>query len=373
MGGEKVSGARLRAAREDACISLGALSARTHYSKSLLSQLENGHRTVLPEHVTAYSCALNISRETLQATQTDAVRAALEWLVAESATICHTKAGRRVGSGLADMLETRVVALRHLDDSVGGRELYPIVRKELVDAQKVVNEASYTEPIGRRLRVVVGELAQLAGWVASDAGHHAEAQHVYLEGVSAATDGGDQPLGAQLLSSLSYQIANVGDPATALLLARTAAKGARDASPVVRALLLERVAWASARNRDSDSTRRALDAVDDAYEERSPGIVEPEWVYWLNRDEIDVMAGRCFVELGDPGRAEPLLARAIEGYPAEHAREIAFYQTWLAQAYARIGDLDAARTTIALARRAADRANSSRLDARVSEVERAVA
>jgi hypothetical protein len=37
---------------------------------------------------------------------------------------------------------------------------------------------------------------------------------------------------------------------------------------------------------------------------------DPDWVYRLNREEIDVMAGRCFTELKQPGRAEPLLRSA---------------------------------------------------------------
>lgn len=314
-----------------------------------------------------------MSVDTLTAPPADPIRAALEWMVGTSPARTHTSTGRHVGETLTSELEHRVITLRHLDDSIGGRELYPAVHKELGDAQSVIDEASFSAPIGRRLHIVVGELAQLAGWVASDAGHYAEAERVYLDGVAAAAEAGSRSLGAQLLSCLSYQIANIGNPADALLLARTAANGARPcSSPVVRALLLERVAWASARARDHADTRRALDAVDDTYEERSPDIAEPGWVYWLNRSEIEVMAGRCYVELGDASRAEPLLSRAIEGYPAEHAREVALYRTWLAEAYARTGDLDAARETIRLARRAAERANSSRLDLRVKQIEQAV-
>jgi hypothetical protein len=52
----------------------------------------------------------------------------------------------------------------------------------------------------------------------------------------------DRVLAGQLLSSLSYQMANIGNPADAALLARSAVKGARNATPIVRALLLERVA-----------------------------------------------------------------------------------------------------------------------------------
>ena len=180
---------------------------------------------------------------------------------------------------LADKLEDRVIKLRHLDDVIGGSDLFPVVSKELSEVQRVVIYASYTEKIGRRLLTVVGELAQLAGWVASDAGRYTEAQRIYLDAVSAAQSADDRPLAAQLLSSLSYQIANVGKAHDAALLARSAVRGAGDATPVVRTLLLERVAWASARSRDYAGTRRALDAVDDAYENRSPGVVEPEWVY----------------------------------------------------------------------------------------------
>ena len=144
---------------------------------------------------------------------------------------------------------------------------------------------------------------------------------------------------AQLLSSLSYQMANVGKPHDAALLTRSAVKGVGDASPLVRALLLERVAWASARSRDYSSTRRVLAAVDDVYEDRSSGVAEPDCVYWLDRREIDVMAARCLIELGSPRAAAPLLARAIDSYDINHAREVALYLSWLAEAYARAGIL----------------------------------
>ncbi|WP_406268874.1 helix-turn-helix domain-containing protein [Nocardia sp. NBC_00881] len=363
-------GTRLRAARESAGVSLAALAARTHFSKSMLGSLETGQRQVRPEHITAYSEALNISVYALIAPPDDPVRIAHEWLVSDSVAVTHSAAGRRVGADLAGALEQRVIELRHLDDSIGGRDLHPVVHKELIDAQAVVLEASYTERVGQRLLTAIGELSQLAGWVASDAGRYLDAQRIYLDGVSAATAAGYRALAGQLLSSLSYQIANVGNPADAALLARTAVAGATNATPIVRTLLLERVAWANARARDHDATRRALDAVDDTYESRSPGIDEPEWVYWVNRTEIDVMAGRCFVELSDAPRAAPLLSRAIQNYPTGHAREVALYRTWLAEAYARSGDLDAARANTERARRAAARVNSSRLDRRVSEVER---
>ncbi|MEO7193557.1 MAG: helix-turn-helix domain-containing protein [Pseudonocardiaceae bacterium] len=362
-------GAALRAAREAAGVSLAAMSARTHYSKPLLGLLETGKRTVNPEHVDAYGRALNIPTEILLGPPDDPLRVAHEWLVSDSPAVVQLRAGPRVGRVFTEGLENRVIELRHLDDFIGGRDLLPVVSKELSEAREVIQSASYTDKIGQRLLTVVGELAQLAGWVASDAGRYAQAQRIYLDGVSAAQVAAERPLAAQLLSSLSYQMANVGKPHDAALLARSAVKGAGDASPLVRALLWERVAWASARSRDRSGARRALAAVDDAYEARSPGVAEPEWVYWLDRREIDVMAGRCLIELGDPHAAAPLLARAIDSYDTDHAREVALYLSWLAEAYARAGILDAAHSALAQAREIARGTNSTRLDLRISQVE----
>lgn len=353
----------LKAAREAAGLSLSRMAQLTHYSKPYLSLIENGKRRVQPEVVTAYEQALSVP------IGSDPVRRAHEWLVADSPIALQSRSGRRVGDSLAGELEDRVIELRHLDDVVGSADLLPAIQQELDQTESLVRNGSYAESTGQRLLTVTGELAQLAGWVASDAGRYAEAERIYLSGVSAAQQADNQPLAAQLFSTLSYQIANVGNPRDAALLARTAVKGANGATPVVRALLLERVAWASAKAGEADATKRALDLVDDSYEQRSPGIQEPEWVYWLNRSEIDVMAGRCLIEIGNPERAEPLLSKAVASYPVEHSREVALYLSWLAESYARSGNLDAARQTLSKVKYYASRMPSTRTDDRLRLVE----
>jgi len=92
----------------------------------------------------------------------------------------------------------------------------------------------------------------------------------------------------------------------------------------------------------------------------------------MSRDEIDVMAGRVLIELGQPVKAAPLLTRAIDGYDADHAREVALYQTWLAESYARAGERDAAREVIEEARGRSEGINSARLGRRVEEIGRLV-
>ncbi|MGO1050379.1 helix-turn-helix domain-containing protein [Crossiella sp. CA198] len=356
-------GSALKAAREGARVSLARMAELVHYSTSYLSLIENGRRRPVPDVISAYEQALGV------AIGSDPVRRAHEWLVQDSPLAVQRRSGRRVAVSLTDAAEARVIELRHLDDTVGSADLLPAIVKELSETRALVRNGSYTEVTGRRLLTAAGELSQLAGWVASDAGRYGEAQRYYLSGVSAADAADNHCLAAQLFSSLSYQLSNTGKAADGLLLARTAVKGSNGATPLVRALLLERVAWASARTRDRDATRRALDAVDDAYERRSPDINEPEWVYWLNRAEIDVMAGRCMIELGDPGAAEPLLTAAVATYPDAHSREVALYLSWLAESHARTGALDAAKATLNRAKVYASRMPSARTDDRFKAVD----
>lgn len=108
--------------------------------------------------------------------------------------------------------------------------------------------------------------------------------------------------------------------------------------------------------------------VDDTYERR--GAEEPEWVYWLNRVELDVMAGRCLIELGAPDKAQPLLSSAIATYPAEHAREVALYLSWLAESHVRAGDFDAAREALERGRSYSSAMPSARTDNRLDAVQR---
>lgn len=63
----------------------------------------------------------------------------------------RTRSGRRVGAELASTVESRVIALRHLDDHLGEEDLTPVVVKELDASARLVRSASYSDAVGRRL------------------------------------------------------------------------------------------------------------------------------------------------------------------------------------------------------------------------------
>lgn len=192
-----------------------------------------------------------------------------------------------------------------------------------------------------------------------------DGERYHVAGVRAAHAAGDRASAANLISTLSYQTANTGDPRRAVLLARSALSGASDAPGAVRALLGERVSWAHAKIGDRRGAERALSAVDTAYDTRNPDD-DPEWTYWLDPDEIAVMRGRCYVELGDPDRAIPLLSDVLDGYDDHRARESALYLSWLAEAHIMAGNIDHAATLAGHVADLTGASASARSDARVA-------
>lgn len=116
--------------------------------------------------------------------------------------------------------------------------------------------------------------------------------------MQAGLSAGRPELVASALSSLAYQEANTGNPTVAVLMAGSALRGATNADPTARTLFTERLAWTYARLGHANAVLRALDTADDLFTDPTPDA--PPWAYWLNRDEIDIMRGRAFVQLHNP-------------------------------------------------------------------------
>ena len=380
-------------------LSLREVARRAHIDPGHLCRIEAGKRTPTPELAAALDVALGaegalaalaapavperwdlggrlwesrdadrLAAAVLAETPTadNAVDLAHQWLIAEPPQIYEVRAGRRIGVRTVEEIEQRVHQLRRLDDHVGGTDTYAMVTAELAATITLLRDGAYTEDLGRRLLVAVGELAQLAGWVTSDAGRYAEAKRLYLAGMRASHAGGDVAGAANNLSSLAYQEANVGDPREANRLARSAYTGARaSASATTRALLAERVAWAAARTGEAGEAERALMTVENEYARRRPAD-DPIWTYWLSEDEIEVMAGRVWTQLRRPLRAVPILERAVAGYGEDTGRETALYLSWLAESLLQANEVERAAATATEALRLSRRAGSVRADTRVA-------
>ncbi len=213
----------------------------------------------------------------------------------------------------------------------GGDLLVPALR-ELDGAVRLYRETTHSEKTGRSLLSSIGEIAQIAGWIASDAGEHDQAARAYQLGVSAAREAGDLALVGNLAGSLAYQLSNTGHEDDGLSLAHAALEEAGpDAPAKARALYLDRVAWAHTKAGEAQPAMRALTEAHEAMADED-SQESPDWAYWVSPEELDVMDARVYTELRKPLRAVPLLQEVLSRYDSTHTRELALYLSWLAVA-----------------------------------------
>ncbi|MFF7552505.1 helix-turn-helix transcriptional regulator [Streptomyces olivaceus] len=301
-----------------------------------VSRWETGKRTPR-EWLPAIAAVLDVPVDALKAPQTPAEPPlpTLADFLPEGNPLAPLRAatGRRVGMGQVSDLQQRVHGLRLADDVLAGGDLIRPALRELRSAVKLYREGTHSAEVGRELLCQIGELAQIAGWIASDAGQYAEAERIYRLGISAARQAEDQTLAGNIAGSLAYQFSNTGRTAEGLTLAQAALHDAgSDAPAKARALYLDRVAWAHTKTGGSQAAMRALGEAGEALSEDSEDTESPAYLYWVDAGELRVMESRVYTELHRPLRAVPLLRSVLSGYDATHTRELALYLSWLAVA-----------------------------------------
>ncbi|UQA94352.1 helix-turn-helix domain-containing protein [Streptomyces halobius] len=312
-----------------------------------VSRWETGKRTPR-EWLPFLAAALGVSAEALTAPQapTETPLPTLADFLPEEDPLAPLSArtGRRIGAGTADDLQKRAHGLRLADDVLAGGDLMRPALRELRSAVRIYREATHTEDVGRQLLIQIVELAQIAGWIASDAGQHMEAERIYRLGLSAADKARDATLAGHLLGSLAYQRTNTGDVKEGLTMARAALVNASEAPPRARALYLDRVAWAHTQTGEAQPAMRALGEASEALAQHD-GEEEPAYLYWVDAGELQVMESRVYTELRRPLRAVPLLRDVLSRYDATHTRELALYLSWLAVALADANEPEEAAST----------------------------
>jgi tetratricopeptide (TPR) repeat protein len=349
LAGDRVVGARLRAAREDRGWSRVQLAARLRTSVGddppsleslmhMIKEWENGKHGVSERYQRAYRAVFEVDGRDLFGVGPGVTGGPLPTV---DVTGLVAAIGRD-GVATVDDLSARVHALRLADDVLAGGDLIGPAFREMDAAVRAYRVSS-----DDRLLPVIGEFAQIAGWVASDAGRHERAAETYELGISAAREAGDGVLESNLRGSLAYQVANVGDPAEAVGLA-TAAVGVTGggAPPRARALAWDRLAWAYAKAQDAQAAMRALgEAAAALAEPDHQADDEPAYLYWVDEGELRVMEARAYTELRRPLRAVPLLVDVLSRYDATHARELALYLSWLAVALVDANEPEEAAAT----------------------------
>ncbi|MDQ3576433.1 MAG: XRE family transcriptional regulator [Actinomycetota bacterium] len=227
-----------------------------------------------------------------------------------------------------------------MDDFLGGADTYHVYSSEVAATTTLLKESTATADTARALTELISEQAQMAGWAAFDAGLQTQARKHYLDGLSAAKEAQNLELAGNSLAFLAYQMVSTQRSGVDTAQASYETAG-QNSAPRVRALLSERLAWAHAVSGNTQEADRALGKAAEhlATDSSAPA---PDWVFWVDEREIQIMSGRCWTELRRPLRAVPLLRSALAGFSDTHARDKAMYSTWLARALIDAGEIEQA-------------------------------
>jgi transcriptional regulator with XRE-family HTH domain len=274
-----------------------------------------------------------------------AAEAAHDWLLADPEPLHAVRAGGRVGAAVVEALGCLVAELRRRDDEEGGADLVDLVEPEIQFVARLMTRGSYAETVSRTLHLRLAELAELAGWVAYDAGRYTAAPRYFEAALAAAQAAGDRVFGSYVLAMWGFAEADLGRPSDAVTMLRSAEAGLGDlGSPRVHAVLGTWEARAAARGGKGARRQfeRTLARAGQQFE-RDSSTGDPDWAYWMIQPELTAEAGRGFALVGDWRNAVAYLTLGLAALGTEYPRDRALYLSYLAEAYLIGGELDRAR------------------------------
>ncbi|BCJ48273.1 hypothetical protein GCM10010168_26330 [Actinoplanes ianthinogenes] len=198
------------------------------------------------------------------------------------------------GLELVTVAERGVDALRGAAAGSDSLDALGYVAAQYQATRELLEQDHRGERLNRRLTVVAAQLAQLAAWLAMDAGRHRESQRYLVVGLRAAHEGGDRRLVAHLLRDLSANVAVAGRPADAVDIGQAALEAAAGTT-ATRSFAAGQLAYAHALAGDERSARRVADRA--TAMAAAPAGDEPEWVRRVAADTAEPMAARTLLRL----------------------------------------------------------------------------
>lgn len=283
---------------------------------------------------------------------------------------------RQISPSLVAHIEQRLDHLRHLDDELGSGELAALARSELALVAQLLKVGRYTDQVSRRLYSLAAEASRQVAWDHFDQDHHVAAQRYFEMALRASATADDPITGAYALSFMAVQCysTGLGEQAVSLLeTARSAVTGKSTAR--MAAMLAARSARALSKTGNRQATAHML------YEARAaldhgPHPDDPPTLYWVTEGEIEMIAGSCALELGDPAEAIRRFDAAIDAdYPGDdqYPRSHAIYMARAAEAHLATRDLDAAVHRANHAMRCLDGVDSARSKSTLSGLRKKLA
>ena len=225
---------------------------------------------------------------------------------------------------------------------IGPRELHQVVRNELTMISRRRQRMDNISPLA--LVVVEAQWAEFASWIAVNLGRHDESQRWLVRSLILARTAGHQPLIAYSLMRQAQQAADYGDAATTTMLAQEAASLPAVSSRDV-ALCKVREAQGLALAGDDKGCRAAIDSAIRLVNQADATCVDDD-PRTIGRHctpaYVHAHSGYCRLLLNETPEAIRTLHESLADLSISYRNDEALARSWLALAYSRTGQLDAA-------------------------------
>jgi hypothetical protein len=262
--------------------------------------------------------------------------ACLDWLVGSANSDRAPHATRVVARDVEEIVATTAM-FDGMDRAFGGEHSRDLAVKYLTDTVVPKLSGTYDEPTGRDLFHAAAVLCEVIGYMAYDADKHALAQRYFIQSLRLAKEAGDSAYGAYVLSTMSHQAMYLHKPREALRLAQAARQsytGTHVLAVQTESAMQE--ARAHAALNDEGAATRALHAAEQFFGQQSAEGA-PNWAAHWGETLFAAFAGHCWLDLGKPAEARPLLVTAGQGANGQ-TRRVVFSSAQLARLALLEGD-----------------------------------
>ena len=326
-------GARLKAVRMAAGLSLSEMSARTHYSRSYLSNVENERKATTLEIVRSYEKVLGVD------------------LADGASTRFQPDHGvdRPARTDYADehclkSIKDHVQEIVALDNRFGGGDLVGLSLRFFRSVHDQLGAGAYDPALERELHAAAGELAEVCGWLAYDAEEHDLVRRMNQESLYFTRLAGDVDLELLTLQNMSMHTAAQGRPREALRIVRSVLEGNYELSSRLRALFLMRKARVLAQCGDGG----ALALVPQVRSLFAEGVAnaDPSWAWWVDERELDWHEAMMRRDLKLEGNGVELFEQSVARIPAAEVRSQYVHRAHLLQAQVDNRSWSAAERTV---------------------------
>ena len=256
--------------------------------------------------------------------------------------------------------------LVRLDNTIGASGLVAPASSFLAVTRDRLRKGAVRPHVQRDLAAIVGEIAELAGWLAYDAEHHDLVRAMNYEALHWSRLAGDSSVELLTVQNAAMHASLRGHLGEAHMLIGKVLDSDLQLTPMVRGMFLMRLGRVLAQQGDWS----AIAAFEEARSLWSdgPSEVDPPWVWWLDERELLWHEAMAYWDLGQTNRATEAFERSAAAVPPGEVRSVFIHWAHLLRAQLEVGARTDAEHSAAVLVRTAHHVRSARATTLAREI-----